>query len=138
MIFSYNLKPSIIADIILVIHAGLALFLSLGFVVIVFGWILKWKWPRNPWFRVIHIGAMAVISGLTLIGQHCPLTIWEGRLRGMGNMTVRGDSPFVRLWVSRLLFYDAPDGFFLALYLVSVVILGCLLWAYPPRFKKKS
>lgn len=99
------------ADALLVLHFTLAAFIVGGLVVVWIGAVLGWRWVRNPWFRYAHLAAIILVAAEALLGYACPLTVWEDLLRG----GIRPES-FVGRWVYRLLYYQAPEWVFTALY----------------------
>ena len=118
----------LIADVLLVVHFGIATFIVAGLVLVWLGAALGWQWTRNPWFRYFHIGAIAFVAAEALAGVACPLTVWEDLLRG----GVRPES-FVGRWVQRLLYYQAPEWVFTAAYVLWAAATLLTLWLVPPR-----
>ena len=100
-----------LADALLVVHFLIAGFIVGGLVLVWIGALAHWAWVRNPWFRYLHLAAIAFVAAEALLGYACPLTLWEDLLRG-------GARPetFVGRWVQRLLYYNAPEWVFTALY----------------------
>ena len=90
----------------------------------------RWTWILNPWFRYLHLAAIVFVAAEALLGFACPLTIWEDLLRG----GVRPES-FVGRWVHRLLYYQAPEWLFTALYAAWTVATLLTLKAVPARRK---
>jgi len=118
----------VLPDLVLLLH-----FLIVGFIVggLVLTWIgaaAGWRWVRNPWFRWLHLAAIAFVALEALLGYACPLTIWEDLLRG----GVRPES-FVGRWVYRLLYYQAPEWVFTTLYVAWAAATLLTLWLVPPR-----
>ena len=99
------------ADALLVLHFLIAGFIVAGLILVWIGALVGWSWIRNPGFRYLHLAAIVFVAAEALLGYACPLTIWEDLLRG-------GARPetFVGRWVYRLLYYDAPEWVFTALY----------------------
>lgn len=123
-------RPCIAADALLVAHFLVAGFVVCGLPLVWLGAGLGWRWVRNPWFRYAHLAAIAVIALEGLAGVACPLTIWEDLLRG----GLRPQS-FVGRWVQRLLYYDAPEWLFTALYVAWALATLLTLRLLPPRKK---
>ena len=119
-----------LADLLLVLHFSIALFIVGGLILVWIGALARWGWIRNPWFRYLHLAAIAFVAAEALLGYACPLTIWEDLLRG-------GARPetFVGRWVYRLLYYDAPEWVFTTLYAVWAVATLASLRFVPPRRK---
>ena len=103
------------ADTILVVHFLFVLFVVLGLIAIYLGYFLKWHWVRNPTFRVIHLLAIGVVVAQSWLGVICPLTVWEMSLREQANAETYAGS-FVQYWLHTLLYYNAPEWVFIALY----------------------
>ena len=117
-----------LADAILVVHFLIAGFVVAGLVLVWIGAAAGWRWVRDPWFRYLHLGAIAFIAAEALLGIACPLTVWEDLLRG----GVRPES-FVARWVHRLLYYRAPEWVFTAGYGTWALATLLTLWLVPPR-----
>ena len=100
-----------LADLLLVFHFLVAGFIVTGLILVWVGALAGWSWIRNPWFRYLHLAAIAFVAAEALLGLACPLTIWEDLLRG----GARPES-FIGRWLARLLYYRAPEWVFTALY----------------------
>ena len=118
------------ADVLLVVHFLIAAFIVLGLVAVWLGAALGWPWVRNPWFRYLHLGAIAFVAAEALLGIACPLTVWEDLLRG----GVRAES-FVARWVRAVLFYQAPEWVFTLAYIAWTIATLVTLWLVPPTRK---
>jgi len=117
-----------IADALLVVHFLIAAFIVGGLVLVWIGAAAGWGWVRNPWFRYLHLGAIAFVAAEAVFGVMCPLTVWEDMLRG----GVRADS-FVGRWVRYFLYYEAPEWVFTAAYVTWTLAALLTLWRVPPR-----
>ena len=117
-----------VADVVLVVHFGIAAFIVGGLLAVWLGAALRWRWVRNPWFRYLHLAAIAFVAAEALAGIACPLTVWEDMLRG----GVRPES-FVARWVRQLLFYRAPEWVFTTAYALWTLATLLTLWLVPPR-----
>ena len=117
-----------IADVILVVHFLIVLFIVGGLIAVWVGAALGWRWVRNPWFRYAHLGAIVFVAGEALLGIACPLTLWEDIARG----GVRPES-FVGRWVQRVLFYRAPEWVFTTAYVAWALATLATLRLVPPR-----
>jgi hypothetical protein len=83
---------------------------------------------RDPWFRYLHLGAIAFVAVEALLGVMCPLTVLEDMLRG----SVPEES-FTSRWIRALLYYRAPEWVFTVAYLAwTAATLLTLRWV-PPR-----
>jgi Protein of Unknown function (DUF2784) len=115
------------ADALLVLHFAIVAFIAGGLVLTWIGAWLSWGWVRNPWFRYVHLGAIAFVALEAIVGMTCPLTVWEDALRGGG-----GES-FVGRWVRYLLYYRAPEWVFAVLYVAWAAATVLTLRIVPPR-----
>jgi len=120
----------LVADALLVVHFAIASFIVAGLILVWLGAALGWTWVRSPWFRYLHLGAIAFVAAEALLGVVCPLTLWEDLLRG----GVRPES-FVARWVHRLLYYRAPEWVFTSAYVLWTLATLLTLRLVPPRRK---
>jgi hypothetical protein len=118
------------ADVILVVHFAIVLFIVGGLIAVWIGAALRWSWIRNAWFRYLHLAAIAYVAAEALLGVVCPLTVWEDVMRG----GVRPES-FIGRWVRRLLYYDAPEWVFTTAYVAWTAATLVTLWLVPPRHR---
>jgi hypothetical protein len=117
-----------IADLLVVVHFAIVLYIVGGLMAVWAGAALGWRWIRNPWFRYLHLAAIAYVAAEAALGLACPLTVWEDLLRG----GARPDS-FVGRWVRRLLYYQAPEWVFTSLYVTWALATLATLRLVPPR-----
>ncbi|HJS38139.1 MAG TPA: DUF2784 domain-containing protein [Burkholderiales bacterium] len=121
------------ADALLVLHFAIVVFIVGGLILTWIGGALGWAWVRNPWFRYLHLGAIAFVALEAIIGVACPLTVWEDLLRG----GARAES-FVGRWVRYFLYYRAPEWVFTALYVGWTAATLVTLRLVPPRARRLS
>jgi len=123
----------LLADLVLVFHFFIAGFIVLGLILVWAGALAGWRWIRNPWFRYLHLAAIAFVAAEALLGAACPLTVWEDLLRG-------GARPetFVGRWVARLLYYNAPEWVFTSLYVAWAAAALLTLRLVPPASVRLS
>ena len=124
------------ADVLLVVHFLIAAFIVLGLVAVWLGAALGWRCVHNPWFRYLHLGAIAFVAAEAVLGVACPLTVWEDLLRG-GRSLNGGAESFVSRWVRALLFYQAPEWVFTSAYLAWATATLVTLRLVPPRATRK-
>jgi hypothetical protein len=127
----------IAADLVVTFHVSYIAFVVLGMLAILVGLGLGWGWVRNPWFRVAHLLAIAIVAVQALAGVACPLTTLENSLRlRAGQATYPG--AFIGYWAHRLTFYEAPPWAFTTAYtLFGLAVLGTFVMA-PPRWRKRE
>jgi hypothetical protein len=128
---------SLLADSIVFLHALFVLFVVVGQVLILAGWIMRWCWTRNFIFRICHLAAIGYVVAEVWFGIICPLTILEHNLRIRA-----GESPeemsFIGYWLNRLLFYTAPDRVFTLVYTVFALLVIATFVLYPPMKCRKQ
>ena len=119
------------ADLVLIFHFGIVIFIISLFVIIPVGYKFKWNWPRNRKLRSTHLLLMFLVTTETVFGLTCPLTLIEHNLRG-----IYISNTFVNSWLQNLLYWNFPKEFFLISYIL------CLMWTifmwnrFPPSNKK--
>jgi hypothetical protein len=118
----------IAADLVLLVHTLFVAFVVLGLVLIFCGAVLRWSWIRNPWFRLGHMLAIAVVVLQSWLDVLCPLTTIEISLRQRA-----GDAPyagsFIAHWLEAMLYYRAPAWVFVLCYTVFGAVVA-LSWYY--------
>jgi hypothetical protein len=126
-----------LADLVVVIHFTYVLFVVLGMAVILLGIILKWRWVRNFWFRIIHFLLIALVIAESLLGIVCPLTAWEDILREKAGQTV-AEGTFLVRWIHKLLFWDISPGIMTLIYCLFGLAVLLVLFLAPPRWPGKE
>ena len=120
------------ADLTLIAHAAFIVFVVGGQGLILTGWVLGWRWPRNPLFRLTHAGAITLVVLESWFGVTCPLTWLEFRLRAGAGSPLAADG-FIAYWLQRLIFYDAPSWVFTLIHTAFAAIVAATLVFYPPK-----
>ena len=119
------------ADLVLIFHFGIVIFIISLFVIIPVGYKLDWKWPRNRKIRSTHFVLISLVTTETVFGLTCPLTLIEHNLRD-----IFISNSFVSIWLQKFLYWNFPKEFFLISYIL------CLMWTifmwnrFPPSNKK--
>lgn len=121
-----------LADLVLVAHAALALFIVVGLAIIVVGNMRGWRRVNARWFRFTHFGAILIVVAESWIGLTCPLTSLEMWLRGASSGTTYGGG-FIEHWVRRFLYYDAPPWLFVLAYSLFALAVIAAWLHYPPE-----
>ena len=99
-----------IANILLLIHFGLAACITTGFFIIPLGYKLGWNWIKKRNLRLLHLFLMGVIATETIVGLKCPLTVLENMFRDVDySMSV------MSYWVAEILYWDLPSQVFVIL-----------------------
>ena len=132
---------SVLADLVLIVHAAFVGFVVFGLGGIVIGLQQHWGWVRNFWFRMAHLLAIGVVVLQSWLGLLCPLTVWENQLRLLANETAYAES-FIAHWLHKVIFYRAEPWVFTVIYtLFGGCVLATWIWGrpqWPPFFLKTS
>ena len=116
------------ADIVLVVHLCIVVFITAGFFLIPIGYIANWNWSSNFKLRLSHCGMIAFVTLETFLGITCPLTSLENTLRG-----ISVSDTFIGYWIQQLIYWDFPARNFFILY---CIFLGWTLFMwqiFPPK-----
>jgi polyferredoxin len=126
----------LLADLIVALHAGVVLYVVVGQILIIAGWIKDWVWPRNLAFRLTHLGAIAFVVMESWLGIICPLTTLENHFRKLSGNEVYQMS-FIGYWLNELLFYNLPEWVFVLVYSLFFLLVVAMFIAYPPRQRRQ-
>ena len=121
-----------LADLVLLLHALLVVFVVAALLLTVVGGYSRWRWVRNRGFRWVHLVAIAGIVMQSWLGLVCPLTSLEMWLRGQ----IGGgqyDGSFMHYWLQRLLYYDVPDWWFVVAYSTFGLLVVITWLRVPPQ-----
>jgi hypothetical protein len=128
----------LLADGLLVLHVLFVVFVVIGLFLILVGGPARWKWVRNPWFRLCHLLAIGVVILQSWLGRICPLTIWEMELRARAGDHVYAGT-FISHWLQSLLYYRAPMWVFILVYtLFGLVVLMSWFMVRPRPFVNRG
>ena len=133
----HNLPYQVLADLVLALHVAVVAFVIGGLVFIIIGNLNNWRWVNAWWFRLAHLGAIAVVVAEVWLGVTCPLTTFEMRLREKAHATTYHGS-FIEHWLQRILYYDAPSWVFVLGYSLFGLIVVATWWYFPPIYKRPS
>ena len=122
------------ADLLLFGHVLFVAFVVLGLALILIGKPCNWSWVRNPWFRLSHLFAIAIVVLQSWVGVICPLTTWEMALRERADAAVYSGT-FISHWLESLLYFQGPAWVFTVCYTVfAVMVVASWFWVRPRRF----
>lgn len=122
------------ADVVVTLHLGFVLTVLLTLVLVFVGWLARWSWIRNFWFRVAQLLAIEIVAGQAVVGLECPLTTLERHLRGgPGYLHELENASVVGRFCNNTLFHEGSLQFFAVIYCV-VALLVLITWVLaPPR-----
>ncbi len=122
---------SLLSDLIVIFHLAYASFVLVGFILILAGALFGWRWIRNPVFRWVHLGCIALVAVEAVVGQICPLTLLENWL-----LVGSGQSGYERTFIGQLiydlLYYDFPAWVFTVAYVSLAGLTALTLVLIPP------
>jgi len=122
----------IMADGVLLLHVLFVVFVLAGQLLIVLGAYQGWSWIRNWWFRIFHLGAIAIVVTQSWFSLICPLTTLEMRLRAQAGQE-QYEGSFIQFWLERFLYYEAPAWLFIAVYTVFGLFVVITWFRFPPK-----
>jgi hypothetical protein len=126
----------VLADAILLFHAGLAAFVVAMLPLVLIGGRCGWRWVRRRGLRGLHLLLIVYIAGQAWLGELCPLTRWEQALRERAGEPGYGDG-FIEHWLSRLLFFEAPWEVFIAGYTLFAAAVAFTWYLVPPERRRR-
>ena len=127
---------SLLSDLVVIFHLAYAAFVVVGFILILAGALLRWRWIRNPVFRWVHLGCIALVAVEAVVGLICPLTLLENWLL-VGSGQAGYERTFIGQLIYDLLYYDFPAWVFTVAY-VSLAALTALTLVLIPPARKRS
>ena len=123
----------LLADLVLVVHVAFIAFVIVGLILTWIGWLRRWGWVRNLWFRLAHLAAIGVVAAQALFGIICPLTLWEDELRLLAGGEGRYAGSFIQHWLHQLIFFQAEGYVFTIAYVAFFLAVALSFWVIPPR-----
>ena len=127
----------VLADAVLLLHFIFVVFIVLGLLLTLLGGWRGWRWVGNGGFRLAHLAAIGFVAIQAWLGQVCPLTILEMRLRREAGQ-VAYEGSFIQHWVGELLYYSAPPWVFASAYTAFALLVMVAWFLVPPRLPWQS
>jgi accessory gene regulator protein AgrB len=125
----------LLADLVLLLHVAVVLFVVAGLPLIVGGNLAGWRWVNAWWFRLAHLFAIAVVVAESWLGIACPLTTLEVWLRAQAGQAPQVDS-FIGAWMQRLLYYTLAPWVFVCAYTAFGLLVLLAWWRFPPNSRR--
>lgn len=113
----------VLADAVLVLHGLVVLFNIGALPVIWIGYLRKWRFVRNPYFRWAHLLLLGFVVAETVLNVTCPLTLLEDALRVGAGQEAGHPTGFVARWLEWLIFWDVPPAAFIVAYGLFFVLV---------------
>ena len=129
------MSPTLLADLVLLLHVAVVLFVVVGLPLIVGGNFAGWRWVNGWWFRLAHLLAIVVVVAESWLGIACPLTTLEVWLRAQAGQAPQVES-FIGYWMQRLLYYTLAPWVFVSAYTVFGLLVLLAWWRYPPSGRR--
>jgi len=121
-----------LAQLVLTIHALVALFVIVGMVAIPLGARLGWPIVYSMSWRGAHLAIVILIALQKVLGQTCFLSVWEFDLLDRAGLAVAG-MPASQALLIRIMHWNMPLWFFTVLYLIVLAYTLVLWLVVPPR-----
>jgi len=129
---SESLPYQQLANAAMILHLAIVAFVIGGLVLVLAGNRLQWSWVNNLWFRIVHLGTIALVVAESWFNLPCPVTILESWLRSKaGNTAYQED--FIEHWLQAVLYIDAPTWAFDLAYTIFALLVVVAWWYFPPR-----
>lgn len=126
-----ELDYGLLADITLAVHGVFVAFVVGGQLAILVGWHQGWWWTRGFGFRIGHLAAIGLVVVQSWLEVPCSLTVMESAFRARAGAAAYAHG-FIRDWLTRLLFYEAPSWVFTVAYTLFGGAVLATFVAYPP------
>jgi hypothetical protein len=127
----------LLADLVLMVHLLFVVFVGLALLLTVVGGYRQWPWIHNWWFRTVHLACIVFVVGQSWLGMICPLTSLEMWLRSRAHVD-QYDGGFIQFWLTRILYYTAPDWVFGLIYTAFGLLVAIAWLRFPPDKKTRS
>jgi hypothetical protein len=131
-----HMPYQLLADLVLALHLAIVAFVIVGLVLVIAGNLLHWSWVNNLWFRLAHLGAIALVVLESWFGITCPLTTLEMWFRVKAHSAAYSGG-FIEHWFQRLLYYEAPAWVFTLVYTLFGLLVAATWWYFPPTSARR-
>lgn len=127
----------ILADVTLLLHVAVVLFVVVGLVLIIIGNLRQWCWVNSLWFRLAHLVIILFVVAEAWLGLICPLTTLELWFRSMAGGDTYSDG-FIAHWLQQLLYWDFPSWVFMMLYTCFAGLVVFTWVIFPPTTNNRK
>ena len=123
----------LLADAMLVLHLAWILFMLYGFALTVRAFWRPAYWNRTL-FRSLHLVGILFVASKPVLGEYCPLTVWEYELRRHYNPTIEYPGSFVIGYLEKLVYPDiSPLVYLLPTFAIAAFTLVMFVVKPPAR-----
>ena len=125
-----------LADAVLVLHAGVVLFNIFWMIAIPLGAWRGCPFVRAFGWRIAHIASLAVVAIQPLLGRYCFLTLAQDALNAQAGPA--GEPNLVERVATAIVFWPLPPWIFVYLYVAAFLWTAALWWLVPPLRKGRA
>lgn len=126
----------VLADAVLVLHAGVVLFNIFWMIAIPVGAWRGWPFVRAFGWRIAHIASLAVVAIQPLLGRYCFLTLAQAALDAQAGSAAEPN--LIERVANAIVFWPLPPWIFVYLYVAAFLWTAALWWIVPPQRKRES
>lgn len=113
------------------------IFMIGGLLAIAIGWLLRWRWIREPRWRTIHLGIMVYIAFNAIRGELCFLTHWEQDLRDRAGQEAEEQISFIGRIFRDALYVEVPPETLHVFYLIFGALVLLSVFVVRPQFRRR-
>lgn len=125
------LAYQLLADMVLLVHFGVVLFVVGMLAMVLLGNWRGWRWVNAWWLRILHLLTISFVVVQAWLGQLCPLTTLESWLRQQVGGEAYSKS-FIEHWVHKIIYIEASFFMFSAAYTAFGLLVVWAWWRFPP------
>ena len=121
---------NVIADIIVILHFIWIMFMIIGFIFTVCGFLWK-KFFEWALFRTVHLCGIVYVTLLALLGEYCPLTIFENALRTSYDPTLTYPGSFISHYIEHLVYPDVHP-LYIIIPTIGIAVFTLIMYIIKP------
>lgn len=130
-----EMSDQTLVTLITIVHFLWVLFMLTGFFWTVFAFFIQRRFFDFFWFRTLHALGIILVALFPLLGQYCPLTIWENIFRERGGAAYEGG--FLLHYIEKFIYPDVdPMAIRVGTFAVAFVSIAAYLLRPPERVKR--
>ncbi len=124
------------ADVIVLFHFLWIIFMIIGFITTLCGFI----WKKNFEFfifRTLHLFGILYVSFLIILGKYCPLTVMENALRSQYDPNMVYPGSFIIHYVELLVYPNVPSAYII-IPTIFISVFSIVMYIVKPPLKIKK